>query len=84
MEYSRMSAPELARAVKRGALIATDIVKATIEHIVRRNPGINALTHVTYEQAQAEAQANDHLRSSRAVLSPLAGVPYEVKNIFNL
>jgi amidase/aspartyl-tRNA(Asn)/glutamyl-tRNA(Gln) amidotransferase subunit A len=59
-------------------------VEATLAAIDRVDPALNAFTRVTRERARAEAAAIDALRARGAPLPPLAGVPYAVKNLFDL
>jgi len=84
MPISRMSAVQLAQAVKQNTLSARQIVTATLERIEQLDSDIDAFTHITRSRALAEADAIDQLRLSGAPLPPLAGVPYAVKNLFDL
>jgi AtzE family amidohydrolase len=84
MDFYRNSAAKIAQAVRSGELSATEVVKAALQRIAAVDQGINAFTEVTETRALAEAQAIDRLRSSGAALPPLAGVPYAVKNLFDL
>jgi AtzE family amidohydrolase len=84
MPISRMSATQLAQAVRDNTLTAREIVDATLTRIEEVDNDINAFTHITRERAIAEADAIDRLRQSGAPLPPLAGVPYAVKNLFDL
>lgn len=49
-----------------------------------RDPSINAFTLVTRERALAEAAMIDARRARGEVLPSLAGVPYAVKNLFDV
>lgn len=55
-----------------------------IQAIARLNPGINAFTHTTFDRARAEAEQVDWRRRRGDPLGPLAGVPYAVKNLFDI
>ncbi len=74
----------IAEAVHDGTLSAVDVVAATQAAIERNDPAINAFSEVTYERALSEALRVDAARRAREPLGPLAGVPYAVKNLFDI
>ncbi|MBX3669991.1 MAG: AtzE family amidohydrolase [Rhodocyclaceae bacterium] len=78
------SATDFARQVARGDVSARELATAALAQIERDNPHINAYTAVTAERALAEADHIDALRRQGEVLPPLAGVPYAVKNLFDV
>ncbi len=55
-------------------------VEAALARIVAKNPSLNAFTAVTAERARARAAALD----ASAVALPLKGVPFAVKNLFDI
>jgi len=75
---------ELAGAIASGAISAREALDACLQRIEVTDTSINAFTARTAERARREADAVDALRSSGAVLPPLAGVPYAVKNLFDV
>ena len=75
---------ELARAIAGGRISAREALEACIQRIEASNAHINAFTGRTYERARKEADAVDTLRSRGAVLPLMAGVPYAVKNLFDV
>ena len=79
-----MPAVELARAIATGALSAREAVQARMARIEATDGRVNAFTGKTYQRALREADAVDALRASGAALPPLAGVPYAVKNLFDV
>lgn len=79
-----MNALQIAARVRAGEVSAAQVVEETLADIVRRNPSINAFTEVTAKRAWAEAAAIDRLRASGEALPPLAGVPYAVKDLFDV
>jgi AtzE family amidohydrolase len=86
-----MSAPtvesdalETATGIRAGRVTAREVVEATLDEIQRTHSGINAFTTVTADRARAEAQAVDAAVNSGQDPGPLAGVPYAVKNLFDL
>ena len=78
------SALVTAAAIRSGNLTATAATQSALERIAARDGKINAFTLVTRERALAEAAAIDARRATGEVLPPLAGVPYAVKNLFDI
>lgn len=78
------SASEISGAVSSGAVSAAEVAEAVLARIAAQNPVINAFTDVTAERARAEAAAVDAARAGGRPLGPLAGVPFAVKNLFDI
>jgi 1-carboxybiuret hydrolase len=78
------SAAEIARAVSAGETSVTAVVDATLAAIKKHNPALNAFTAVTDVRARARAKALDAERARGRRLGPLAGVPFAVKNLFDV
>ena len=78
------SAAEIASAVRQGAARASDVVESALATIRMHDPVLNAFTAVTQERAQATAAALDTRRARGDALGPLAGVPFAVKNLFDV
>jgi aspartyl-tRNA(Asn)/glutamyl-tRNA(Gln) amidotransferase subunit A len=78
------SATEIAAAVATGATTARAVVDAALARIAARNGVLNAFTDVTAERAHAAAVAIDAERAAGRPLGPLAGVPFAVKNLFDV
>lgn len=78
------NAVETAAAVAAGTFSARERTEAALARIQERNPAVNAFTEVTRKRALAEADAIDMARRNDATLGPLAGVPFAVKNLFDL
>ena len=77
-----MKAVEIAAKVRAGALSASSVVQSSLALIGATEPKVNAFTAVLAERAlKRAAQIDKHTR--RAELS-LAGVPFAVKNLFDL
>jgi AtzE family amidohydrolase len=79
-----MNALQIAVRIRAGAVSAVQVVEAALAAIERRNPAINCFIEVTAARAREEAKAIDSLRSQGRVLPPLAGVPYAVKDLFDV
>lgn len=78
------SALALAAAVREGRVSARAVTEAALARINDVDPLLNAFTDVTAMRALAEADALDAVRAAGAILGPLAGVPFAVKNLFDL
>ena len=75
---------EIAAAVRSGAITAVAVAETVLAAIARVDPQIGSFTAVTRERALAEARAIDARRAAGDALPPLAGVPYAVKNLFDV
>ncbi|MDR5836446.1 AtzE family amidohydrolase [Caballeronia sp. LZ034LL] len=74
----------IARAYADGAFSARDLIEATLARIDAGNPHVNAFTAITRDRALAEADALDARRARGEPLPPLAGVPFAIKNLFDI
>src|SRR3984957_19093329 len=83
-DFAWDSAASIAAAVTAGRVSATHIVEATLSRIRERDPLLNSFTAVTARRALARAQALDDARARGQKLPPLAGVPFAVKNLFDV
>lgn len=78
------SVVEIAGEVRAGRVTARAVTEATLSRIQRLDGDINAFTAMTAERALEAAEAVDaDLAAGRAV-GPLAGVPFAVKNLFDI
>jgi aspartyl-tRNA(Asn)/glutamyl-tRNA(Gln) amidotransferase subunit A len=82
--YGWETASGIAEAVRSGKASALAIVEATLARIAERNGVLNAFTTVTRERALAKARAVDEARAKGQPLGALAGVPFGVKNLFDV
>lgn len=84
MTLHHFTIAEIQRALHEGELSAREIARQTLDDIARANPQINAWTEVTAQRMLAEADSIDALRREKRPLPPLAGIPYAVKNLFDV
>ncbi|MGB8534407.1 MAG: amidase family protein, partial [Pseudolabrys sp.] len=84
LDTSWLTASEIAAAVASGKISATVIVDDALARINGRNPVLNAFTAITTERARARARAVDAAAASKQNFGPLAGVPFAVKNLFDV
>jgi len=75
---------QIAHGIVAGDFSASEVVIAAIARIEATNAQVNAFTSLCFERALQEANAIDQRRSRGEVLPPLAGVPYAVKNLFDI
>ena len=78
------TASEIAQAVNTGTLSATTVVEETLGVIAARDPLLNTFTSVTDTRARKRAEMLDSRRAQGQPLGPLAGVPFAVKNLFDV
>ena len=83
-DFDFVTAADIAEAVASGHASARSIVEATLARIRKRDPIFNAFTAVTEERALVRAQMIDDTRARGETLGPLAGVPFAVKNLFDV
>ncbi len=74
----------IVRAVKSGELLAEEALEHCIARIEVTDPRVNAFTDGCFDRAIREAQAIDRKRAKGEALPPLAGMPYAVKNLFDV
>jgi AtzE family amidohydrolase len=79
-----LTAAEIAAAVRARKLSARDVTEAALARIAAHDPKLNAFTAVTAEWARAKAAAIDAQLASGGDPGPLAGVPFAVKNLFDI
>jgi AtzE family amidohydrolase len=78
------TAADIAAAVRSGRVSAQSVVEAALARIRNRDPLLNSFTAVTEKRALARARAIDEARAEGKKLGPLAGVPFAVKNLFDV
>jgi len=84
MTLAALSISQLQQALAQGDLSARDIAQQTLAAIEQHNPAINAWTAVTAQRMLREADRLDQQRQRGEPLPALAGIPYAVKNLFDV
>ena len=79
-----MRAVDIAHAVNARRTSAVDIVRETLARIEHVDATLNCFTTVLTERALADAGAIDAAIASDRDAGPLAGVPFAVKNLFDI
>ncbi|CUJ84553.1 Glutamyl-tRNA(Gln) amidotransferase subunit A [Achromobacter sp. 2789STDY5608615] len=78
------AALDLARRIRGGEHSAVAVLDATLARIRAADARYNCFTAITEDRARQEAAAIDARRARGDALPPLAGVPYAVKNLFDI
>jgi aspartyl-tRNA(Asn)/glutamyl-tRNA(Gln) amidotransferase subunit A len=84
MDLTWTSANAIAYAVHDGQTSAHDVIAGALARIAAKNGALNAFTAVTEHRALTKAAAIDDARKRGERLGPLAGVPFAVKNLFDV
>ena len=84
MDAQQFSADQLAQGIARGDFTAGEVVATYIKRIEDTDTKVNAFTTRCFDRALQEALVIDSRRARGDALPPLAGVPYAVKNLFDI
>ena len=82
-ELAYTTVAELAARIRRREVSPVEVLDATIERIEARNPSVNALVHLGFDDARAAARTAEDALMSGAELGPLHGVPAAIKDLFD-
>lgn len=83
-DWTRQPGHAIAAAIRDGAVSARAVAEAHLAAITRRNPALGAFTDITAARALESADRIDAARKAGTPLPPLAGVPFAVKNLFDI
>jgi len=83
-DLAQMTGQEIVAAIKGRHTTAVAVAEAALARIAERNGEVNAFTSVTAARARAEAASVDASLARGEDPGPLAGVPYAVKNLFDV
>jgi 1-carboxybiuret hydrolase len=78
------TAVDIASRVRDGDTTAAAAVEAALARIETRDGRYNSFTAITAERAIAKARKLDAARAAGEAVPPLAGVPFAVKNLFDI
>lgn len=79
-----MTASGIASAVAGRKMSALDATEAALARIKQHDGILNSFTDVTADRARAKARAIDADIAAGKTVGPLAGVPFAVKNLFDV
>lgn len=74
----------IATAIRTGEISANTVVSAALERIANKNDTFNCFTAITADTALADAARIDRLITQGRNPGPLAGVPFAVKNLYDI
>jgi len=80
----RMSALQLAEAIRSGQASSREVIEAHLQRIEDVNPSLNAVTVVLAERALEEANTADGAAVGGGELPPFHGVPFTIKENIDL
>jgi AtzE family amidohydrolase len=78
------TAAQIAQGVASRKLSALQVTEAALARIAKHNSVLNAFTDVTADRARAKARSVDAAIAADKSVGPLAGVPFAVKNLFDV
>ncbi|HEY9698517.1 MAG TPA: AtzE family amidohydrolase [Trichocoleus sp.] len=84
MDLTRADALTIANAVRAKEISATAVVEAALDRIAKQDGALNSFTAVLTEQALESAAAVDRAIANGDDPGMLAGVPFAVKNLFDV
>jgi amidase len=82
-ELAYTTVVELAGRIRRRELSPVEVLEATIERIQTRNPSLNALVHLAFDDARAAAREAEAALTSGEAVGLLHGVPAALKDLFD-
>ncbi|MHC5769430.1 MAG: AtzE family amidohydrolase [Nostoc sp.] len=84
MNFDSADAITISTAVREGKVSAVEVTKAALARITARNHLFNCFTTITAETALTDAALIDREIAQGNDLGVLAGVPFAVKNLFDI
>ena len=83
-DLNQADAVKTATAVRQGNISAVEVVTAALKRIEARDNALNCFTTVTAQTALTDAEAIDRAIAAGQDPGSLAGVPFAVKNLFDI
>ncbi|MEM0979414.1 MAG: AtzE family amidohydrolase [Cyanobacteria bacterium P01_H01_bin.58] len=74
----------IAAAVQQQTVSAQSVLTATLSRIEARDSDLNCFTCITADRAFQKARAIDQAIAAEKSVGPLAGIPFAVKNLFDI
>jgi len=84
IDLKQADATAIAAAIKTKEIAAKTVCEQFLEPIRTRNPALNCFTEILAESAIADAEKIDRAIAAGDDPGPLAGVPFGVKNLFDI
>ena len=83
-DFGWSTAGDIVAAIASGHASALSVVEAALARIRERDPLLNSFTAVTEQRALTRARALDDARVKGKQAGPLNGVPFAVKNLYDV
>ncbi|QCI63792.1 AtzE family amidohydrolase [Phreatobacter stygius] len=83
-DVTSLTATDISAGIRDGRFTARAVTEAHLARIATHDAALGAFTAVTRDRALAEADAVDQARAKGLPLGPLAGVPFAVKNLYDI
>ena len=83
-QWWRAPAWKMARSVQQGEVSALQLIEAALARVAATDGRVNAFTDRTVERALRRARALDACSAAEKARLPLSGVPFAVKNLFDI
>ena len=80
MDLNNLSASEIAEKIRKKEVSSFEVTKSALDFAKEKNKEINAFITITEEEAITKAMAVDEKIAAGEEASPLAGVPYALKD----
>ena len=84
MKTTALQGLAVVRAIRSGEISAVEALQMSVDRIEATDGQVNAFTGRSFARARTEAAAVDAKRSRGETLPLLAGLPYAVKNLFDI
>jgi AtzE family amidohydrolase len=84
IDLDGLSASEIASRVADRKISALSVTESALARIAKHDPVLNSFTDITANRARAKARAVDAAIAAGQNAGPLAGVPFAVKNLFDV
>lgn len=82
-EFARMTAAQMAAAVRDRKVSPVELVDACIDGIEQRNPSLTAFVYTAFDEARARARDAEAAVADDADVGVLHGVPTAIKDLFD-
>jgi AtzE family amidohydrolase len=79
-----LDATDIAAKVRRQQVSASDIARAALDRAAALNPTLNCFSAILHDSAMRDAAELDRRIARGTDPGPLAGVPFAVKNLFDI
>eukprot|EP01035_Chromulina_nebulosa_P054525 gene54525-biopygen38799 len=84
MTIAQQTGTEIAASINNGTLKASAVVDVALARIEKHDGKLGSFTDVVAERARKTADTIDRRLAAGENIGPLAGVPFAVKNLFDV